>query len=143
MKNLNFFIKKHLIIKKIKNNIYIFCIIRKKFISFNKEEVVRQYIIFILKNKNYKDSNFCLEFPIYKNGKLFFLDMLIKKNNLPYIIIECKSPLININQKTFDQISIYNKIINSPYLMISNGIQHFIFKLNKYKKKFFFIKFIP
>ncbi|WP_185878180.1 type I restriction enzyme HsdR N-terminal domain-containing protein [Blattabacterium cuenoti] len=143
MNTLSFFIKKYLFLKKKKEKIYIYCTIRKKFLLYKEEEVTRQYIIFLLKKiKKYHTSNILLEYPIYIN-KFFYkrLDILVKKNNKPHIIIECKSISTVITQKTFDQISLYNKFIKSPYLIISNGLKNFIFK--KKKNRFDSIKFIP
>ncbi|WP_185849203.1 type I restriction enzyme HsdR N-terminal domain-containing protein [Blattabacterium cuenoti] len=144
MHYLNFFIKRHLHLKKIKNRIYIFCVIRKKFYLFSQEEVIRQYIIFLLKKvKNYKNSNIWVEYPFKINKLNKRLDILVQFNQKPHILIECKTPKIPITQKTFDQISIYNKIIKAPFLMVSNGIKNFIFQVDKYKKKFSFLKHIP
>ncbi|WP_317167992.1 type I restriction enzyme HsdR N-terminal domain-containing protein [Blattabacterium cuenoti] len=119
--------------------------IRRKFFSFTKEEATRQYIIFLLKKmKNYKNFNFKVEVPFRIHNLNKRLDILVSlQKNKPYIIIECKAPNIEITQKTFDQISRYNKIIKSPYLMISNGIQNLFFQIDKTQKKFIFLRKIP
>ncbi|WP_341653686.1 type I restriction enzyme HsdR N-terminal domain-containing protein [Blattabacterium cuenoti] len=144
MHDLNFFIEKHLYLKKIKNRIHIFCVIRKKFYFFTQEEVIRQYIIFLLKKiKNYKNSNIWVEYPFKINKLNKRIDILVQFKKKPHILIECKNPKIPITQKTFDQISIYNKTIKAPFLMISNGIKNFIFQIDKYKKNFSFLKQIP
>ncbi|WP_238785644.1 type I restriction enzyme HsdR N-terminal domain-containing protein [Blattabacterium cuenoti] len=143
---INFFIKNHLILKKINKKVYIYCTIRKKFFLFKKEEVVRQYIIFLLKKvKKYKEKNIVVEFSIYINKYLCKkrIDILVKSNNNPYILIECKSLYTTINKKTFDQILIYNKYIKSPFLMISNGLKSYILKTNKQQKIISSLNFIP
>ncbi|WP_185859293.1 type I restriction enzyme HsdR N-terminal domain-containing protein [Blattabacterium cuenoti] len=140
----NFFVKKHLHLNRIKKKIYIFCSIRKKFYSFTHEEVTRQYIIFLLKKvKNYKNSNIWIEFPLQINKLNKRIDILVLLNEKPHILIECKAPKISITQKVFDQISIYNSVVQAPFLMISNGIKIFIFQVDSYKKKFSFLKKIP
>ncbi|WP_185871068.1 type I restriction enzyme HsdR N-terminal domain-containing protein [Blattabacterium cuenoti] len=144
MKFFNFFIEKKLHINTTKNSSFIYCVIRKKFIIFSKEELIRQYIIFLLKEiKNYKNSNILVEVPIEINKLSKRLDILVLLNNKPHILVECKSPLIPITQKVFDQIAMYNKIVKSPYLMISNGVKNFVYQVNKLKKKFSFLKYIP
>ncbi|AFJ91007.1 type I restriction enzyme HsdR N-terminal domain-containing protein [Blattabacterium sp. (Blaberus giganteus)] len=141
---LNFFIEKHLLLKKVKNRIHVFCVIRKRFYLFTQEEMIRQYIIFLLKQvKNYKNSNIWVEYPLKINKLNKRLDILVQFNKEPHILIECKTPKIPITQKTFDQISIYNKTIKAPFLMISNGIKNFIFQVDKSNKKFSFLKYIP
>jgi hypothetical protein len=47
------------------------------------------------------------------------------REGLPLVIVEFKAPHIAISQKTFDQISRYNMVLQVPYLIISNGLQHF------------------
>ncbi|WP_185852126.1 type I restriction enzyme HsdR N-terminal domain-containing protein [Blattabacterium cuenoti] len=144
MHYLNFFIKRHLRLKKMRNRTYIFCVIRNKFYFLTQEEVIRQYIIFLLKKiKNYKNSNIWVEYPLKINKLNKRLDILVQFNKKPHILIECKIPKISITQKTFDQISIYNQTIKAPFLMVSNGIKNFIFQVDKYKKKFSFLKHIP
>ncbi|AWU39089.1 hypothetical protein CPU2_560 [Blattabacterium punctulatus CPU2] len=138
------FFSNHLHLKKIKNKTYIFCVIRKKFYSFTKEEVIRQYIIFLLKKvKNYKNSDIWVEHPFHINKLNKRLDILVHLNKKPHIIIECKAPNILLTQKIFDQISKYNKNIKAPYLMISNGIKNLVFKTDQYNKKFLFLNYIP
>ncbi|WP_185858503.1 type I restriction enzyme HsdR N-terminal domain-containing protein [Blattabacterium cuenoti] len=144
MKLLKLFIRQYLHINKIKNKTYIFCEIRKKFYLFNKEEVIRQYIIFLLKKKkHYKNSNIWVEYSFQINKLNKRLDILVQLNHQPHILIECKSPTIPITQKIFNQIVIYNYVIKSPFLMISNGIKNIIFKIDKHQKKFSFLKKIP
>ena len=59
------------------------------------------------------------------------------------MLVECKAPSINIDQKVFDQTLIYNKNLNSDYIMITNGIMHFIFKINIQDKSYDFINEFP
>ncbi|WP_185870484.1 type I restriction enzyme HsdR N-terminal domain-containing protein [Blattabacterium cuenoti] len=137
------FFLNYLHLKKIKKKTYIFCTIRKKFLSFTKEEVIRQYIIFLLKKvKNYKSSNIWVEVPFQINKLNKRLDLLVHLEK-PYLLIECKAPNVSLTQKTFNQIFHYNKKIKAPYLMVSNGIKSFIFQKNKYNKKFLFLNHIP
>ncbi|WP_185856035.1 type I restriction enzyme HsdR N-terminal domain-containing protein [Blattabacterium cuenoti] len=139
-----YFFLNYLHLKKVKNKTYIYCVIRKKFYTLTQEEVIRQYIIFLLKKvKNYKNSNLKVEIPFQINKLNKRLDLLVHLKERPYILIECKAPNISITQKTFNQISYYNKKIKAPYLMVSNGIKSFIFQVDKYTKKFLFLNHIP
>ncbi|WGH28044.1 MAG: type I restriction enzyme HsdR N-terminal domain-containing protein [Candidatus Shikimatogenerans bostrichidophilus] len=146
MDNLNKFIKK----KKIK--IYksylnkkktIFCLKRKKFIIFNKEELLRQKIIlFLIKKKMYNLYDIEVEKFIIYNKKINKIDILVKKNKKPYIIIECKTPKKNIIKKDFYQILQYSNYYNNKYLLLTNGIENIYFKKEK-NNKINFIKDIP
>ncbi|WP_185859871.1 type I restriction enzyme HsdR N-terminal domain-containing protein [Blattabacterium cuenoti] len=139
----DFFIN-HLHLKKIQDKTYVFCIIRKKWYPFTKEEGIRQYIIFFLKKvKKYRSYNIRVEVPFKINQLNKRLDILVILKDKPYIIIECKAPNILLTQKTFDQISRYNIKIQAPYLMVSNGIKNFIFQIDVYNKKFSFLNDLP
>ncbi|WP_185882403.1 type I restriction enzyme HsdR N-terminal domain-containing protein [Blattabacterium cuenoti] len=143
MSDFNCFITNYLYLTYVNKKTYIFCNIRKKFYAFTGEELVRQYIIFLLKQKHYKTSDISIEYPFQINNVNNRLDLLVYKQQKPYLLIECKSPNISITQKTLDQISKYNLKIKAPYLMISNGIKHLILKINKYHKKYLFMDDIP
>ncbi len=41
------------------------------------------------------------------------------------MIVECKAPEVRIDQRAFDQIGRYNRFLGAPYLLISNGSEHF------------------
>ncbi|WP_185872739.1 type I restriction enzyme HsdR N-terminal domain-containing protein [Blattabacterium cuenoti] len=136
MSDFNLFITNYLYLTCVNKKNYIFCNIRKKFYVFSGEELVRQYILFLLQQKHYKTSDICIEYPFKINNSNNRLDLLVYKKQKPHLLIECKSPNISITQKTFDQISKYNIKIKAPYLMISNGIKHLICKINNHKYLF-------
>ena len=53
-------------------------------------------------------------------------DVLINdRNGRALMLVECKAPEVTITQKVFEQIAIYSMSIGAPYLMITNGIQHY------------------
>ena len=64
-------------------------------------------------------------------------------NGDPNLLVECKAPNIAIRQETFDQILSYNRVINSKYLMITNGIIHYYCKIDNIDNKINFLKDIP
>ncbi|MGX7590937.1 type I restriction enzyme HsdR N-terminal domain-containing protein [Candidatus Karelsulcia muelleri] len=109
---------------------YVFCLIRKKYYLLTKEELVRQKIIYyLIKNRGYKVQEIYVElnssFYNIKNR----IDILVLKNNRPFIIVECKSPEIKISSKSFDQIMKYYLRFKSQYLVLTNGIKNIIFEL--------------
>ncbi len=56
-------------------------------------------------------------------------DVLVNdRNGQPLMLVECKAPEVAITQKVFEQIAVYNMTIQSPYLMVTNGIQHYCLK---------------
>ncbi|MDH3004849.1 MAG: type I restriction enzyme HsdR N-terminal domain-containing protein [Candidatus Shikimatogenerans sp. JK-2022] len=120
----------------------IFCIKRKKFYKFSNEELLRQKIIlFLIFKKKYNLYNIFVEKKIKIKNKKYRIDILVKKNNKPYLIIECKSPQKKITKKNFKQLLNYRKAIKSKFFYLTNEKQNFIFFKNK--KKIKKIKKIP
>ena len=71
-------------------------------------------------------------------------DIVVTNTDLkPFILVECKAHTIKINQNTFDQITRYNIELSCPFLMISNGLDHYFCKVNKEKKNIDFIEKLP
>ena len=59
------------------------------------------------------------------------------------MIIEYKAPTIQLQQKTFDQITAYNLLLKVDYLIVSNGLQHYCCKMDYPNKKYYFLENIP
>ena len=62
---------------------------------------------------------------------------------MPRMIIEYKAPTIQLQQKTFDQISIYNLLLKVDYLIVSNGLQHYCCKMDYAAQRYIFLEAIP
>ena len=51
--------------------------------------------------------------------------MVCDPQGQPLILVECKAPEVPIDQKVLDQVCRYNTAIQSPYLMVTNGMKHY------------------
>ncbi len=113
--------------------ISIFDSLRKKYLILTPEEWVRQHIIHMLiQYNNYPKSLFLLERGVkYNNMKKRFDVLVVDRIGNPFLLIECKAPEIPLTQKTVEQVCIYNKIIQAPYMGISNGRHHIFMKFDK------------
>ncbi len=130
MIELNFSNKYRHKINLIDNKKYIFDPVRKKNILLTNEEWVRQNVIsFLNKDLHIPLSHIAVEkgFVFNKLKKRFDL-VVFDINGKLKILIECKSPNINLGQKSLDQLLIYNMKLNSKYLMLSNGLRHIFMK---------------
>jgi len=132
-------------LKKIDEKRFIFDEIRKKYIELTAEEWVRQNCIkFLINEKKYKSQLIAIEKKIILNNLTKRFDIIAYDNNGdPNLLVECKAPNIAIRQETFDQILSYNRVINSKYLMITNGIIHYYCKIDNIDNKINFLKDIP
>lgn len=123
----------------------IFDILRKKYIALTPEEWVRQHFVhFLVEHKGYPAALMANEIQLKVGEKTLRTDSVLYSRDLkPRMIIEYKAPHIPITQKVFDQISIYNMLLHVDYLVVSNGLQHYICKMDYNDKKYLFLEDIP
>jgi hypothetical protein len=58
-------------------------------------------------------------------------------------LAECKSSAVKITQSVFDQASHYNIVLGVPYLLVTNGLQMFVCKINSEAKEYAFLEELP
>ena len=123
----------------------IFDSVRKRFVVLTPEEWVRQHFIqFLHRQKGFPLSLMCVEFSLQYNGMQKRADIIcFKTDGKPFLLVECKSFSVSIQQKAFDQIARYNFDLQVPYLVVTNGKDHFCCALNEQKKTYEFIEEIP
>ena len=133
------------LIKNKENKSYIFDRIRKKWLLCTQEEWVRIHCLYyFVETKDYPESLIRIEQELRVYNTLKRFDLLIADSSMkPFILIECKAPYAKITQKTFDQILRYNLELKCPYLMISNGMNHYFCKINFEENQFSLVKELP
>tara|TARA_B100001093_G_C26852103_1_gene1025573 strand:+ start:943 stop:1383 length:441 start_codon:yes stop_codon:yes gene_type:complete len=133
---------------KIKNEdgkIFIFDCIRKKYLYLSPEEWVRQnFIMYLKEEKGYPSSLIAVEMTIdLLNTKKRCDIVLFNIYGEPNIIVECKSPKVNISRRTFDQISRYNMSLKTDMIIVTNGLEHYFCRIDHKNKCYNFLKDIP
>lgn len=123
----------------------IFDPVRKKMVKLDPEEWVRQNLIqFLNQDKNYPISLMAVEKGLTVNKLSKRFDILCYNNDSnPLLLVECKAPSVKISQSAFDQISIYNLQFKVPFLLVSNGLEHFCCQLDYEKNNYSFLTEIP
>jgi len=132
-------------IKKQNGKDYVFDRLRKQYVRLTPEEFVRQqFVSYLIEYKGYPASLLANEMEIVLGNVKKRCDTILYDKYLqPLMIIEYKSPSVEINQKTFDQIARYNLTLNVRWLIISNGLQHFCCRIDRDKNEFVFENEIP
>ena len=105
------------------NKQQILCAWRRKYVRLTPEEHVRQTILHALEdNFNYPHGLIAVEVPIEVAGLKKRCDAIVYNQQLqPLMLAEFKAESVPITQQVFDQAAIYNRRLNVPYLMLSNG----------------------
>lgn len=120
-------------------------ILRRKYVALTPEEWVRQHFVhFLIEQKGYPATLLANEVQLNVGNKLLRADSVLYGSDLhPRMIIEYKAPTVSITQKVFDQISVYNMLLKVDYLVVSNGINHYVCKMNYENQNYFFLREIP
>lgn len=132
-------------IKVVNQQKMILDIIRNKYLILTPEEFVRQNLLLNLINeKKYPKSLIAVEYPLKHIDKILRCDIVVfNKNSVPDIIIECKAPDVNINQKVIDQAANYNSKLKVNYMAVSNGNKTYCCKLDYIKHKYEYLDDFP
>jgi len=123
----------------------IFDEIRGGFFVLTPEEWVRQHLVkYLIDKKAYPKSLIALEKGLKLHGMQKRMDVLVySRSGTPVLMVECKAPNIKIDQSVFEQIGRYNIRMKLPYLLISNGLEHYCAKIDFQTSKIEFLQDIP
>ena len=131
--------------KNKENKPLIFDEIRKKFVALQPEEWVRQHVLhFLLYDKGYPKNRIQVEKQIKVASLTKRFDIIVyEPDGGIQLLVECKSPSTPIKQDVFDQIAQYNRSLKAELLIITNGLDHYFFRVDTENEKYDFIQDIP
>ncbi|MCO6495676.1 MAG: type I restriction enzyme HsdR N-terminal domain-containing protein [Bacteroidetes bacterium] len=111
---------------------YIFDSFRKKFVTLTPEEWVRQHWAhYLLNNIGVPKGLIGIEVSLHANNMRKRADIVVfDKSQNPALIIECKAPGVQLTEQTCLQAANYNTVFKAKYLIVSNGLQHFLFAID-------------
>lgn len=123
----------------------IFDPVRKKYVRLTPEEWVRQnFVQYLIQNGNYPSGLIGIEVMFKFNTLSRRVDILVhNRAGAPVMIVECKAPEVTIDDKVFDQIVCYNMNFKLPYLIVTNGLDHFACKIDNINNTYEFLNVIP
>jgi len=123
----------------------IFDSLRKKYVRLTPEEWVRQnFVQFLIAEKKYSPSLIAVEAGVKVNNNPQRADLVIfDRSGNPLLVAEFKAPEVKISQQTFDQIVRYNMQLKVPFLIVSNGMQHYCCRINYAENSYAFLPEIP
>ena len=111
--------------------VYVLCPIRKKKLVLTPEEWVRQHIIAYFTEKlNISLGKMASEVSLEYNGLKKRADLVVlNKDGIPEILVECKAPIISLSSSTLFQISTYYQSLPAKILVLTNGLEHHVVNL--------------
>ena len=132
-------------ITKSGTNNLIFDIIRRKHVVLTPEEWVRQHVVhYLINTLAYPKSLLSVERGADYNKLQKRSDLCVYNTaGKPHLLVECKATHIPITQEVIKQVSIYNQTLQAPYLVITNGLQHFCWQVDFETRQFLPLQEIP
>ena len=132
-------------IKETLTKLQIYDEIRKKYLVLTPEEWVRQnFVKYMVNELNYPKGLMAIEKGLKVNKLQRRTDVVVYNKAMnPMLIVECKATDVKITQETFNQIANYNIALKVPYLVVTNGLNHYISKIDFKDKSYLFIDEIP
>ncbi len=114
----------------------IWCLVRRKWVAFTKEEWVRQnWLNYLMKVLHYPPSLMAVEKEIRLGELKKRMDILVYQNSQPFILIECKEQDTPLSEQTIQQILSYQTVVQSGILVISNGHDTKAFSIQDQRSK--------
>lgn len=112
------------------NTISIWDPLRRCYIVLTPEEWVRQHLIsFLISSLSIPPTQIILEYPVTINRQNQRADIVVVgRDTTPQILVECKAPDVKVSQQTLDQAVRYNSIVKARYIILTNGINHYIYQ---------------
>lgn len=119
--------------------------LRKKTIIITPEEWVRQHFVqYLINQKQYPKSLMRLEGGLKLNGMSRRTDIVVfNRDGQRILMVECKAPSVNIDQKVFDQIARYNMAHKVSLLAVTNGLIHYYCRIDHEQGSYQFIPDLP
>lgn len=131
-------------VKKENGVMFIYDVIRKKYVTLTPEEWVRQHFIhYLIRCKHYPAALIAVEKEIDLFGLRRRFDLVCYDRQAePFLIVECKAATVPLSQIVFDQVFGYNLVMAARYIAITNGVKHYCGYLDE-KRQFCFADGVP
>ncbi len=103
---------------------------RKKYVPLTPEEWVRQNLMsYLVEHHHIPIGLIGIEVSFTFNNLNHRADLIVySKNGSPLLLAECKAPDVTITNAAIEQVARYNYSLNAEYLLVTNGLEHYIFR---------------
>ncbi len=123
----------------------IFDVLRRRYVALTPEEWVRQHFVhYLTEHLGYPATLLANEVSLPSGDKKLRADTVLYDRSMqPRMIVEYKAPDIRITRRVFEQISAYNRLLKVPYLVVSNGMEHYCCRYDAAANAYHFLQEIP
>lgn len=101
--------------------------LRCRYVALTPEEWVRQnFVDFLINVLAFRPALMGNEITLQLNGMTRRCDTVVyDTKGQPLMIVEYKRPTVKISQRVFNQIGRYDSVLRVPWLVVSNGMEHY------------------
>jgi hypothetical protein len=119
--------------------------IRQKYVRRTPEEWVRQHFLRYLTGAlRVPRGLVAIEQRVVVQGQPQRADIVVHdRRGAPLLLVECKAPTTAIRQSTFDQGARYNAVLGAPYLVVTNGVDHYACRVDLDARTYAFLDDLP
>jgi hypothetical protein len=119
-------------LRKADGKVWIFDVIRKKYMVLTPEEWVRQHFIhYLISGLGYPKALIKVEGGLRYNSLSKRSDVVVfDREGKPWMVVECKSPEVKITNDVLQQASVYNATHKGKFITVTNGLKHYCCSVN-------------
>lgn len=118
---------------------------RREWVALTPEEWVRQHVLnYLVHEVGCPLSLISVEKKLLVNKLTKRADVVVHdRHGIPVLLVECKAPEVNVDQRAFEQAARYNTVFKVPYLLVTNGLVHFCCRVGRAENAIEFLPSIP
>ena len=124
---------------------YVYDDLRRKFVRLTPEEWVRQHFVrYLIDDLGYPQLLMQNEVALRLGETVKRCDPLLYDKALrPQMILEYKAPHVTLTETVLQQIVRYNYVLRVPYLVLSNGLEHLLCRIDYEQMTYAFLSEFP
>lgn len=119
--------------------------VRRRHVRLSPEEWVRQHFLqYLIQQCAYPPALIAVEMGFRFQKMPRRADIVAHdRRGVPFLMVECKAPDVNVGQSTFDQVSRYNRVVSARYLVATNGRLHYCWQIDPSTGAYEFLNGVP
>lgn len=124
---------------------FIYDPIRQTYVRLTPEEWVRQHFVqYLIQELDAPAGLVATEASFTYESQQWRADIVVHdRQGDPLLLVECKAPSHQIRQDAFDQGARYNLVLNAPYLVVTNGREHYACRVDTTAGSYHFLNDLP
>lgn len=127
------------------NDAFVYDPIRQTYVRLTPEEWVRQHFLqYLIQELRIPQGLVATESPFQFEGQTWRADIVVyDRAGTPLLLVECKAPSVPIRQDAFDQGARYNLVLDAPFLVVTNGQEHYACRVDTDAGTYVFLDDLP